>query len=103
MLSALSEDEIANFLIEKFGDYGLNEKNLAKPKEGKSYAPRYQPNTFGTTPRFPSQKDYVPYKNDPIYSSRGIKSVSRDSKVLKSDAITRELSPRITSSPYYNR
>lgn len=60
------------------------------------------PNTFGTTPRFPNQHDYVPYKNDVAYSSRG-KSISRDSKVLRTEGSQKSLASKNNISPYYNR
>jgi hypothetical protein len=105
LLSAYSEDEVATFLIDKLGEHMEgSDRNPAKPREGKNYALKYQPTSFGTSPRFPNQTDYVPLKNDPLYSTRGVKSVSRESNVYKSETIRRELSPRVVvNSPYYNR
>ena len=44
----------------------------------------------------------MPLKNDPMHSTRN-KSLSRDSKFLRSDGSSRDFSNQNNLNPYYNR
>ena len=92
LLSTYSSEELSNFLIRRFeknssyNDYGQSTYYHSQQKmpEGKRYLQRYQPSAFGTTPRFSSpSNNFVPLKNDPVFSKRMLKNSSRSSKMLR--------------------
>lgn len=67
---------------------GMDSKFRSPPQkniEVKKYTQKYQPNAFGTTPRFPG--DFVPPKSmKETYSHRYMKSQSR-SKMERDDSL----------------
>jgi len=68
-----------------------------KNAEGKKYIQKYEPNTFGTTPRF--ARDFVPPKSkESTYSRRYMKSSSSRSKI---SSRLETLSPPVQRSQAY--
>jgi hypothetical protein len=66
--------------------------------EGKKYVQKYEPNTFGTTPRFPG--DFVPPKSkESTYSRRYLKSTTKTSKILRDNL--RSVDSRAMENSYY--
>jgi hypothetical protein len=85
LLSTYKKDDLEKFIRDEFQKYslalpyddmGMKYKSSTKNVEGKKYTQKYEPNTFGTTPRF--ARDFVPPKSkESTYSRRYMKSTSR--------------------------
>ena len=69
LFTATSEDDLYNYLFTEFQRNNLSSERTLTSRlytkknipEGKKYVQKYEPNTFGTTPRFPG--DFVPPKS----------------------------------------
>jgi hypothetical protein len=100
LFSTYKRDDLERFIFDEFQKYSFNLLNdplesrlkAAKNAEGKRYIQKYEPNTFGTTPRFPG--DFVPPKSkESTYSRMYMKSTSNRSKLSRLEALSPK-SPR---------
>lgn len=89
LLSTSSEQDISTYLLSEFHRNSLASERTITSRmnlnrnipETKKYVQKYEPNTFGTTPRF--AQDFVPPKSkESTYSKRYLKSGSKSSKIL---------------------
>ena len=103
LLSTYKRDDLQRFIFEEFQKnsyalpydnfdfkYKTNNKNI----EGKKYIQKYEPNQFGTTPRFSG--DFIPPKSkQAAYSRNVMKSNSRSKLSSRMEALNKK-SPRNT-------
>lgn len=105
LFSTYKRDDLERFIFDEFQKYSLTmldtlESRLKATKnvEGKRYIQKYEPNTFGTTPRFPG--DFVPPKSkESTYSRKYMKSTSRSKLSSRLEALSPK-SPR--NLDYFN-
>lgn len=103
-----NKEDLENYLSQEFEKYDITlsyDRSLDskfksnKNVEGKRYIQKYEPNTFGTTPRFPS--DFVPPKSkESTYSRKYMKSTSR-SKMLRHDEMISSPKSKVRNNDYF--
>lgn len=96
LCSTFRKEDLEKYLFEYLQKYSLTYDNgldskfkssSTKNVEGKRYIQKYEPNTFGTTPRFPG--DFVPPKSkESTYSRKYLKSMSRSKLTSRLEALS---------------